>query len=196
VDERYSLKLVTAPASEPVTRAEAKTHCRIPTAFTGDDTYVDGLITASREYIEGRTGRQFVTATWRLFLDDFPAGEIIVPRFPLASVTHLKYYDTDGVQQTLSSGAYIVDDAVEPGEIVLAPNNDWPVVQTDRRNAIEIEFIAGQAAASVPAKAKHAVKFLVAHFYELREPVDALNYASIPFTLDALIMALKPGTLP
>ena len=51
------LTLQTAPASEPVTRDEAKTHCRV--IGTADDSYVDSLITAARLYVERRTGRAF-----------------------------------------------------------------------------------------------------------------------------------------
>jgi uncharacterized phiE125 gp8 family phage protein len=189
------LELITG-SSDPITRAEAKTHCRIPTTYTAEDTYIDGLITSARVYLERRTGRQIVTATWNGFDDEFPEWELELPRFPLASVTHVKYYDSDGVLQTFDSAKYIVDTASQPGVIVPAPDQEWPDVQTDRRNAVEVRFIAGQAVASVPGDIKQLVKFLVAHLYENREPVNIGNIVTpIPFAVESMITALKPRGL-
>ena len=189
------LTLQSAPASEPVTTAEAKTHCRV--IGTADDSYIDSLISAARLYVERRTGRALVTQTWDGFLDAFPDDMDVIelPRFPLVSVTHVKYHDANGAQQTWGSSNYIVDAAAWPGVIALAPNVEWPITQDGRRNAVEIRFVAGQAVGSVPADLKHLVKFLVSHFYENREPADALNFNELPYTVEAMLQALKPQGL-
>ncbi|HVW36055.1 MAG TPA: head-tail connector protein [Pirellulales bacterium] len=66
-----NLTLVTPPAAEPVTLAEAKLHARIN--LTDDDDLVSALIVAARRYCEAFTRRQFVTATWNMVLDTFPS---------------------------------------------------------------------------------------------------------------------------
>jgi uncharacterized phiE125 gp8 family phage protein len=80
------LKLVTPPAVEPVTLAEAKAHLRLDTAV--DDAYVSALITASRERVELFLRRALITQVFEFAVDDFPAYDraIDLPRPPLRSV--------------------------------------------------------------------------------------------------------------
>jgi hypothetical protein len=65
-------QLITPPAAEPVTLAEAKAHIRLEHAL--DDAYVSTLISAARQYIEQVCWRGLVTQTWELVLGGF-AGE-------------------------------------------------------------------------------------------------------------------------
>jgi hypothetical protein len=64
------LKLIQAPASEPVSLADAKNHLRVD--VTDDDVLIGGLITAARVAAENICRRAFVTQSWTLFLDTFP----------------------------------------------------------------------------------------------------------------------------
>ncbi len=63
------VRLNTAPASEPVTLAEAKAHLRLDTAL--DDTYVTSLITTARAYCEQVCWRGLVTQAWEIALPGF-----------------------------------------------------------------------------------------------------------------------------
>ena len=60
-------------------------------------------------------------------------------RIPAASVTSLKYFDADGVQQTLSSGAYALDSADDygPAYVVPAYASSWPSTR-DQVNAVAL----------------------------------------------------------
>ena len=62
--------LVTAPAAEPLTLAEAKLHLRVDD--TADDALIGALITAARQHAEHDTRRALVTQTWKLALDASP----------------------------------------------------------------------------------------------------------------------------
>ena len=64
------LTLATEPTAEPVTLAEAKTHCRVDTS--DDDTYITTLIKAARLYTEEATNRALITQTWDWYFDSFP----------------------------------------------------------------------------------------------------------------------------
>ena len=64
------LQLVTPPAEEPVSLAEAKQHLRVDGG--DDDLLIGSLITAARQAAETKTGRQLITARWKLVLDAFP----------------------------------------------------------------------------------------------------------------------------
>lgn len=160
--ERFGLKVVAAPASEPLTVAEAKARLRITTG--AEDADLTALITQARELCEAECQRAFVTQTLALYLDCFPRCDTIrVPRPPLQSVSWVKYYDAAGVQQTLDPAKYHVAPAGEPGRIVLKSESVWPEVQDGRPEAVEVQFVAGYGAASaVPAAAKAAILVVMA----------------------------------
>ena len=111
-----STVLVTGPAEEPVTRDETKTQLRID--HTDEDSFVDGLITAARAYVEDATFRALVTQTWKLNLEAWPAGNAIeIPKPPLQSVSSVVYLDEAGASTTWASSNYIVDaDSPRAGE--------------------------------------------------------------------------------
>lgn len=185
---QWALSIVTAPATEPISVSEAKAHMRIDS--TADDNYITALITAVRIVTENLTGRSLVTTTWDYFLSDFPCGDEILLRRPkLQSVTSLKYKDTDGIETTWGASNYIVDGNSDPGRIVLTYGNTWPSLALYPSNPISIRYVSGYGAATaVPQPLKNAMFFLVAHLYEVRQPVDIGNIANkIPMTYDYLI---------
>ena len=189
----FSLALVTAPASEPLTRTEAKLHLRVDSSFTDDDSLIDALITAARQHVESHTRRALVTQTWDLFLDAFPAGnEICVPLPTLQSVTSLKYTDSAGAVTTWSTSNYIVDTAHAPGRIVPAYGVYWPVFTPSPSNPVAVRFVAGYgAAAAVPEAIKAALELLIGHWYENREAVigiaNSTALAPVPLAVEALL---------
>lgn len=184
------LKLVTPPALEPVTTAEAKSHMRVD--IGDDDGYIeDDLIPAARIYFEETAWRALITQTWRLNLDEWPeSNEIELPRSPLQSVTSVVYKDADGTPATWPTSSYIVDTDSEPGRIVLADGESWPNVTLYPANPIVITFVAGygNAASDVPAQMKRCIKLLIAHWYENREgTVGGTIIRDVPFAIDSLI---------
>lgn len=183
------LNLSSAPASEPITTAEAKTHLRIDSS--DDDTYIDTLIEAARRHVESFTNRALITQTWELYLDDFP-NEILLPKPELVSVSSITYTDTAGASQTLSTDVYQVDTDHLPGRIFLKYGQTWPAVQ-EIPKAVKVTYVAGYGAASaVPQSIKTAIKILVAHWYENREPVIVgTNVASVPLSVEYLLMPYK-----
>lgn len=185
----YGLVEYTAPTEEPITLAEVKAHSRID--FSDDDALIGTYITAARQWAE-RTGlwRTLVTTTFDLSLDGFPCyamQPLYLPRPPLQSVTSIAYVDIAGVTQTWSASAYVVDTkSSNLGRIMPVYGTIWPVTRM-QMNAVTIRFVAGYGAASaVPEGIKAALKFLVANWYENREPFVEGVIAKIPMTLDAL----------
>lgn len=184
-----SLKLVTAPATEPWTVSELKTHLRID--ISDDDTLLSGLLTAAREYVEEAARRALITQTWRLNLGTWPeGGEILLPRPPLQSVTSIVYKDSDGNSTTWSTSAYIVDTDSEPGRVVLAYGESWPSVTLLPANPIIITYVAGYGddATDVPGRLRRCISLLVGHWYENREgTVGGTIIREVPFAIDSLI---------
>jgi hypothetical protein len=68
------IAVVTPPAEEPITLAEAKLHLRRDTAFTADDSLITSLISAARRMCEAHVGQAFVTQTLAMHLDGFPTA--------------------------------------------------------------------------------------------------------------------------
>lgn len=160
-----ALKLITPPASEPVSLAEAKAYLRIDT--NDEDALISGLITAAREYCELFQNRAYLTQTWELSFDCFPPMPIKLPRPPLVSVESVKVIDTTGAETTLDPSDYIVDTDSEPGRIAFAYGKCWPSVTLQPVNAVKIRYTAGyDDAKKVPQSVKQAMLIYIAHRYE------------------------------
>lgn len=163
------LTLVTAPAAEPLTTTEAKSHLRVDSS--DDDTLIDAYVKAARQHIEEDLGRALITQTWDYTLDAFPSdgSAIQLPRPPLVSVTSISYVDTAGATQTVTSSDYIVNTGKRKGEITLAYGAAWPVTRR-QASAVTIRFVAGYGAASaVPAPIATALRLVVGDLYANRE---------------------------
>lgn len=165
-----ALKLYTPPAAEPVALANVKSHLRVDHGL--DDTLIEGLITVARQEAEKITRRALITQTWELVLDRFPCHEITAPLPPLQSVTSIKYYDTDGAEQTLDAAAYQVDTDSAPARIIPAYGLIWPTTR-DQLNTVRIQFIAGygDADTNIPQAIKQWIMIRVATLYENREAI-------------------------
>lgn len=214
-------RVATAPACEPITLAETKQYCRVLASDTADDDLLTQLIVAARQHVEGRMRRQIIQATLEYTLDQFPVARITeesplkpwmdqpgrrtvyqrtngmrLPHPPLQSVTKIEYVDPYGVTQTLSNTVYYVDIKNEPGVVMLAYNNLWPICRA-QPSAVTVTYIAGYGTAadttdlakqaSVPAAVKLAIKMLVRHWYDYRGVNGEQQVQSIPEGFDALI---------
>lgn len=168
-----SIKVTTAPTAEPVTLDEAKRQCRIELDDDSEDSLLNMWIEAARLEVEDITKRALITQTITWTLDRFPSSSAVfrVPRPPLVSVTSVKYYDTAGTQQTVSSSNYIVDTNSEPGRIAPAVDQIWPTEQ-ERIDAVEVIYVAGYGArAAVPTRFKAAILMSVCFWWENRGDV-------------------------
>lgn len=184
------LTLATPPVTEPITVSEAKSHLRVD--FADDDTLIGTLITAARKKAEDYLWRAVLTQTYDLFLDEFPCGDRIrLPRPPLASVTGV-YYTPDGSsEQTFSSANYHVDNASEPGGVVLKLGYTWPSDTLQAVNGVRVRFVAGwSSAANVPATIVAAIKLIIGHLYENREGVvvgQGISITQLPGGIEWLL---------
>lgn len=177
------LTLVTPAASFPVTATEAKLHCRVDGA--SDDDLIDGLIAAATEYVEQYTGRSIMQQTWKLSLDAF-SENILLPKGPVQSVSSLKYFDREGVEQTVSSSDYTLDNASDPAWIVRNADATWPDV-LDSVNAVNVTYVAGYSV--TPSPIKHAILLLIGDWYRGREntALGTNQPAEMPHAVTALL---------
>jgi hypothetical protein len=205
------LQLVTPPAEEPVSLLEAKLHLRVD--FTDDDALITALISAARQAAETLTGRQIVTARWKLVLDSFPGPSlmgmpaglsfslpghaVLLPKCPVQSVVAIQYLDMAGSLQTMPATDYAVDAACEPARITPVFGKIWPI-HLPQIGAVWVTFDAGYGyAASVPEGLKCWIKLRVGSLYAHREEVALINRGKIeplPF-IDGLLDPFKVVTV-
>lgn len=190
-ERHFSTSIITPPASEPLTLAEARQHLRNEDQ-SYDDAYINLLIKAARVRAENDTGLSFQTQTFDLFLDAFPLEDprgIVVPGSPVQSVTSITYTDTDGAEQTLDASKYRVDSKSTPARITPAYSETWPATRQET-NAITVRIVAGFGIASttIPEDLTTAIRLLLAHWYENREAVIIGTItATVPLGYDYLI---------
>lgn len=185
------LVMTSAPATEPVTAAELRTHLRCDSTEL-PDAEANALVMDARTEIENMAGVAFITQSWRLSLDRWPAGgeawwdgvremsitelynsstlqSLALPRFPLQSITSVTVYDEASNATVIDVAAtFDVDLYQTPGRITLKRGQTWPIALR-ANDAIQIIYVAGYtAAANVPAPMKRAVKQLAAFLYSHR----------------------------
>lgn len=191
-------EVITQPAEEPVTLTQAKLHLRVD--GSDDDALITTYIKAARSWAEGFLGRSIVTQTRRQHLDDWPESidDPIELQFSnVQSVTSVKYYDVDGVLQTLAPTMYDADLVDSPAKISLVDGEIWPTTKT-RPNAIQIEYVAGYGLPStalpkpIPDEIPVAILHLVATWYATRESVVTGTIVSaVPQTCENLLWPLR-----
>jgi len=198
-----ALKLVTAPANEPITLDEAKAHLNVE--HDEHDTLIAIYVAAATSYIDGPRGflgRALIDQTWDFYLDEFPSDctgdlSIELPLPPLIEVVGLFYSDDDGNETQLTADTdFIVDSVSEPARLV--PVSSWPT-EGDRPNAVRVRFRAGYIDASV-SPAEDAVPFAikaaellhVGDLYRNREiQVVGETVAQLPWAAEQLLRPFR-----
>jgi hypothetical protein len=134
--------ITSAPASEPVTAAELRTHLRTDSTEL-PDAEANALITDARTEIENMTGLAFITQSWRLSIDRWPSGgeawwdgvreisitelynsntyqSVALPRYPLQSITSVTVYDEESNSTAITvANVFDVDTYQTPGRMTL-----------------------------------------------------------------------------
>src|SRR5687768_17927196 len=135
-----SLTLITPPVGEPLTVDDVYKHLRLPEEE--DSEYIEALITRARQFFEEHDDRRLLTPTWKMTIDHFPYcypanfSAIELPLRPVQTVSFVKYYDGDGVLQTMDPADYAVDLSSFLARIAPAYNTSWPSARL-QPNAVE-----------------------------------------------------------
>lgn len=206
------LKIHTAWTTSAVATSDQKSFMRVD--FSDDDTLIGELIKVAQNNVEAYTGRAITQQTLQLFLDRLPyyrdeylregvytapdlnvsPDYIVLPKPPVASITHVKYYDNDNNASTFASSNYYSDTDSSQARVVLKNGSSWPTLTELRQgNAYEIQYVAGYGASAsdVPTPIVQAIKLLTTHLYENRELVTSMSANSIPYTIGQLLQPYK-----
>ncbi len=166
--------LVTGPAVEPLSLEEMRLLLRLDD--TQEDDLVGSLIKAARLMLESATRLKFVSQSWRLSIAEVPAGRAIrVPLAPVLSVDAVRVFDAAGVETLVDAALYQLRRGSEPALVTLRPG--FP----DAPGGIEVDLAAGfgPSAGDVPEPLRHAMRMLVAYWFENRGD-EARERAQLP----------------
>ena len=166
-----ALVVVTPPQNNLVVSvAEAKTHLRIESSFTDDDTYISNCISAAVQSLEVYMGRKCLNQTLSWYLNSFPFKDVRVqlPIIGVTAITGVTYMDENDEQQTLSNDCYIVDVASNTQAITFT---EVPDIKKSLSLDVHINFTCGyENANKVPDPIKQAVLIQTAYYYRNRTP--------------------------
>lgn len=198
--------LLTAPTSPAIPWTEVKSHLRLDS--DDEQARVEAiLVPAATDWAQSLLNRQLMPATWAFWFPNFwaacapaqrhcgryPADSILLPYPPLQSVTWVKYYDLNNVQQTWSTSDYTVSAPAGPkcgpGWIRPVPGAIFPSTYC-RPDAVEIKAVCGYASASaVPAGIKAGMLLHIGEQFERREQaISGTIIAEVPQNAIALAL--------
>ena len=163
----FAPKLVTAPATVPVTLEEAKLHLNV--THTEEDSLITALVLAATQHLDGYTGilgRCLITQTWEQEFKGLSArhNALRLQLAPANSVTSFMYTDISGAAQTLAASGFelLVDDLGPYLNVIEIPATD--------SGRIKVTYTAGYGdAAAVPEALKAAIRLHTGSLYEMRE---------------------------
>lgn len=180
--------------------AQAKSHLNLNPDDTTHNDKLQLLIEAATERLEQDLDRQILTATYKQTqfdwnVDDALKGELKLYKKAVTVIQSVKYYNEDGTLVTMSSDDYIFDTGrcslfVQPGE-------EWPTVETDNPNAVEVTFTAGYGADAgcVPRMMKTAILLCVGKwFYDPAQEGSALHSQEVAY--ERLVSTLMRSSYP
>jgi uncharacterized phiE125 gp8 family phage protein len=179
--------LLSGPAVEPLTLAEAKLFLRVE--HDDDDDLIAALIAGSRIHVEAQTRRALITQTWRLTRDAWPqSGCFFVLPVPLVSLVAARVYTSESATQALDLAAFTVDKAPAPALLAFVPGTLPSPGRAKAGVELDVTTGYGAAPANVPAPLRQAIRLLTAHWYENRGLVAVgQSVAGLPASVGALI---------
>lgn len=173
-----TLVRVAKPIEYPITVSDVKANSRID--GDAEDMLISALIGAALDRAEMETGRAFAPQSWRLVMDQFPNGDIIIPLGPITDQVEIEYDNADGLQ-VVAPDDYSVDTASADGRLV--PVDGWPE-SSGTVNSVRVLFEVGY---DCPEDVKQALLLMIGHWYEHREDATETVLAPIPYGVAALL---------
>lgn len=176
--------LVTPPALEPVTIAEARAFLRLST--DSEDEILGRLIATARELVEAETGLALINQTWRLRVDRWPrSARLAIYKYPVKSVVSVVAYRPDGTAISFAPEEFVLHHERRPHRVYMTQYPDAASF-----TGLEVDFVAGfgDTGVDVPDAMKQAILALTAHLYESRAGIDGQGFSrTIPPIVGQLV---------
>lgn len=167
--------IVTPPAEEPVSLAEARAQCR---ASEADDAFLTLAIRGARAKCEGILQRALVSRTVRQTADAFDDAGLRFDLEPVSQVTAVSYVAADGSTVNLASSAWQLATGGPYPLLLPAWGTTWPKAR-ESADAVTFEYVTGYGnAAAVPADIRNWLLLTIGYLYVQREAFDTTGRMS------------------
>tara|TARA_R110001606_G_scaffold116277_2_gene245168 strand:- start:3941 stop:4495 length:555 start_codon:yes stop_codon:yes gene_type:complete len=161
--------------------ADLKTFCRVD--GTAEDTLVSNFRDAAISYIESACNIRIGDVTAEGYLDQFEPTSF--PFGPVSAISSVEYLNQSNVLTTLPASKYYFEIDGSAGRMNFL---NYPTVYSYALNRVKINFTVGYPEAEVPQGILQAIRILVAHYYENRQPsVVGKTVNAVPYSVDALL---------
>ncbi|NBX02714.1 MAG: hypothetical protein EBR02_01340 [Alphaproteobacteria bacterium] len=151
------LSRVVAPASEPVTLAEAKLYLRVD--GHNEDVLIGDLIVAARMQAEHFLRRSLITQTWKAGYDYHDMCGVALPLGPVQSIVSVTVFSAEDTPQILSADTYYLNEAKDTILFSVFTGGD----------KIEVVYVAGFGdTTAVPRPIKIGMLAHIAAMYDNR----------------------------
>ena len=175
------------PAGLAIGLEAVKTHLRL-LGYDDENSLVASYVDSACEFIFQRTWKVIQSASYTAYLDKFES-DVTIKMNPVTALSSIKYYDVDGVQQTMVNGTdyyYSLN-----GNFARIHFINEPTLEDNRYDAIEIAFTAGYSNQfDIPDDLIHCLKILVADAFNNRNSQTAgmsVNENKIPQSVDMIL---------
>ena len=162
-----NIQQLTYPTSTIISLQEAKDHLRVTS--DDEDLLINDCIKAATNHIETYTNQIFQSVTFCAYLDSVETLENIeIWKYPITSISSIKYINTSGAETTLDSSTYSTDIIDSPARIYLT---SAPSTQKDKLNNWRVYFTAGFTTRDqISPELINWVKIFTAFYYQTRQP--------------------------
>lgn len=175
--------VVTSSITEPILKADVKTFMGYPSSDTSQDTLIESLITAAREYLEKTTGLSLVSKSYKAYFeqDDAEDGWYELPFSPVLASPAITC-SMNGVSTTFQqiglNRVRVMPDAVI-GTLLVG--------QSSTPSYLEVTFQAG----ATNNLANKCLMSIVSRMFNYREDGIGVNTARLDYDTRRLIQSLK-----
>lgn len=147
--------------TEALSLVDVKLHLNV--TFPDDDTLIDSMISAAREWAETHTEKAIVDQEVTAYYTRL-SGALTLPLGNATAVESIVYLDDDGAEQTVGD-IYLLTKGT-PNRIKLKPGEQWPSTN-GQEDGVVVTYTAGSA--FIPHRTRVALQMMVADMYEHRE---------------------------
>jgi uncharacterized phiE125 gp8 family phage protein len=175
--------LVSGPAAEPLTLAEAKIWLKID--HSEEDDLIRALIIAARLTVEAEIGQVLIAQNWRLIGDVWPGGERTLVRVgPILSVLGGRVFDNAGNATMIAASTFSFVPNARPSELIATQKPSPGRVRAGIEIDLRLGF--GELAAQVPEPLRQAIRLLIGRWFEHRGDSGG-DEEALPATIKTLV---------
>lgn len=176
---------LTPPGIEPLTLDDIKQHLRID--HDHEDTHLMELQHAARQMVESTLDLALLEQNWRQYEPGVPPQRWLRLKVrPVLSIESVTAFDGEGNPSVLAPASYSLTrdrsgQIIEFGETLDAAS---------AANGLEIDVLCGMGATGldVPETLRHAIRLLIAHWYEFRGAIAPQDQpVSLPPGFETLV---------